>query len=108
MESFLGKNEDKNINVVISCRTNIYEKYLINISGFKYFYLDGLTDRQINNILEKRISKLLNNGELNKFRVYLENPFNLNLFCEYYESKGSYPETQAESWDLFIENELKS
>ncbi|MCF2218331.1 hypothetical protein H9Q08_03355 [Chryseobacterium sp. PS-8] len=107
LESFLSKNEDKNINVVISCRTNIYEKYLINISGFKYFYLDGLTDRQINNILEKRISKLLNNGELNKFRVYLENPFNLNLFCEYYESKGSYPETQAESWDLFIENELK-
>ncbi|CAA7387830.1 NACHT domain-containing protein [Chryseobacterium fistulae] len=107
LESFLSKNEDKNISVVISCRTNIYEKYLINISGFKYFYLDGLTDRQINNILEKRISKLLNSGELNKFRVYLENPFNLNLFCEYYESKGSYPETQAESWDLFIENELK-
>ncbi|WP_241279590.1 NACHT domain-containing protein [Chryseobacterium cucumeris] len=107
LESFLSKNEDKNVNVVISCRTNIYEKYLINISGFKYFYLDGLTDRQINNILEKRISRLLNNGELNKFRVYLENPFNLNLFCEYYESKGSYPETQAESWDLFIENELK-
>ena len=107
LESFLSKNEDKNINVVISCRTNIYEKYLINISGFKYFYIDGLTDRQINNILEKRISKLLNNGELNKFRVYLENPFNLNLFCEYYESKRSYPETQAESWNLFIENELK-
>lgn len=107
LESFLSKNEDKNINVVISCRTNIYEKYLINISGFKYFYLDGLTDRQINNILEKRISKLLNYSELNKFRVYLENPFNLNLFCEYYESKGSYPETQAESWDLFVENELK-
>ncbi|MDV3704706.1 MULTISPECIES: NACHT domain-containing protein [Elizabethkingia] len=107
LESFLSKNEDKNINVVISCRTNIYEKYLINISGFKYFYLDGLTDRQINNILEKRISKLLNNGELNKFRVYLENPFNLNLFCEYYESKKSYPDTQTESWDLFIENELK-
>lgn len=107
LESFLSKNEDKNINVVISCRTNIYEKYLIHISGFKYFYLDGLTDRQINNILEKRISKLLNNAELNKFRVYLENPFNLNLFCEYYESKGTYPETQSESWDLFIENELK-
>lgn len=107
LEFFLGKNDDKNINIVLSCRTNIYEKYLIKISGFKYFYLDGLTDRQINNILERRISNPLNNGELNKFRVYLENPFNLNLFCEYYLEKGYYPETQSESWDLFIENELK-
>lgn len=107
LENFLKINEDRKMTVVISCRTNIYEKYLIKISGFKYFYLDGLSDKQINNILEKRISKQLNYGELNKFRVYLENPFNLNLFCEYYEEKKSYPETQLESWDLFIENELK-
>ena len=107
MENFIKRNEDKNINVVISCRTNIYEKYLVKISGFKYFYLEGLTDKQINNILEKRISKSLTFDELNKFRVYLENPFNLNLFCEYYDEKKSYPETQAESWNLFIENELK-
>lgn len=60
MENFIKKrNEDKNINVVISCRTNIYEKYLVKISGFKYFYLEGLTDKQINNILEKRMSKSL-------------------------------------------------
>ena len=107
LESFLNKNNDKNINVVLSCRTNIYEKYLINVSGFKYFYLDGLSDRQINNILETRISKQLNNTELNKFRVYLENPFNINLFCEYYDFKGTYPEKQSEVWDLFVENQLK-
>lgn len=107
MENFIKRNEDKNINVVISCRTNIYEKYLVKISGFKYFYLEGLTDKQINNILEKRISKSLTFDELNKFRVYLENPFNLNLFCEYYDEKKSYPEKQAETWNLFIENELK-
>lgn len=107
LESFLTKNNDRNMNVVLSCRTNIYEKYLINVSGFKYFYLDGLTDRQINNLLERRIARQLNYAELNKFRVYLENPFNLNLFCDYFEAEGVYPETQAESWDLFIENELK-
>lgn len=107
LENFLKRNEDRNITLVISCRTNIYEKYLIKISGFKYFYLDGLSDKQINNILEKRISRELNYGELNKFRVYLENPFNLNLFCEYYNTEKSFPETQTESWNLFIENELK-
>lgn len=107
LENFLNKNDDKIINVVLSCRTNIYEKYLINISGFKYYFLDGLTDKQINNILEKRIFTKLGIEELDKFRVYLETPFNLEPFCEYYESKKAFPETQEECWNLFIENELR-
>jgi len=107
LEIFLNKNKDKNIKVVLSCRTNIYEKYLIKISGFKYFYLDVLTDKQISNILKKRINVELNNLDLQKYRTYIQNPFNLDLFCSFYESKGRFPITQQESWDLFIENELK-
>lgn len=106
LELFLNKYKDKKINVVISCRTNIYEKYLVKISGFEYFFLNGLTDKQINNILEKRISKVLNYEELNQFRTYLENPFNLNLFYEYYKEKGDFPKSLSETWGLFIENEL--
>lgn len=106
LELFLNKYKDKKINVVISCRTNIYEKYLVKILGFEYFFLNGLTDKQINNILEKRISKVLNYEELNQFRTYLENPFNLNLFCEYYKEKGDFPKSLSETWGLFIENEL--
>ena len=37
LKIFLKKYEDKKINVVISCRTNIYEKYIVKIFGFKYF-----------------------------------------------------------------------
>lgn len=106
LEIFLNRYKDKKINVVISCRTNIYKKYLVKISGFEYFFLNGLTDKQINNILEKRISKVLNYEELNQFRTYLENPFNLNLFCEYYKEKGDFPKSLSETWGLFIENEL--
>ncbi|WP_181871960.1 NACHT domain-containing protein [Bergeyella zoohelcum] len=107
LESFLNKNKDQRINTVISCRTNIYEKYLVKISDFKYFFLDNLTDYQINNILEKEISKKLNYGELSQYGVYLQNPFNLKLFCEYYKQHHQFPEKQSDAWDLFIENELK-
>ena len=107
LEIFLNKNKDKNIKVVLSCRTNIYEKYLIKISGFNYFYLDVLTDKQISSILKKRINVELSNLDLQKYRTYIQNPFNLDLFCSFYESKGRFPETQQEIWDLFIENEFK-
>ncbi|WP_394265678.1 NACHT domain-containing protein [Bergeyella zoohelcum] len=107
LELFLNKNKDKRINTVISCRTNIYEKYLVKITDFKYFFLDNLTDYQINNILKKEISKELNYGELNQYRVYLQNPFNLKLFCEYYKQHHQFPEKQSDAWELFIENELK-
>ena len=59
LEIFLKKYEDKKINVVISCRTNIYEKYIVKIFGFKYFYLDSLNDKQINKILENKCNSTL-------------------------------------------------
>lgn len=102
-----NKYSEKNIKTVISCRTNIYEKYLINIDAFEYFFLDGLTDLQINTILKKKINKQLNLNELNNLRVYLENPFHLNLFCDYYTEKGKFPEKVSESINLFIDTELK-
>ena len=107
LELFLNKNKGKKINTVISCRTNIYEKYLVKITDFKYFFLDNLRDYQINSILKKEISKELNYGELNQYRVYLQNPFNLKIFCEYHKQHYQFPEKQSDAWGLFIENELK-
>lgn len=107
IEIFLNKNKDTNIKVVVSCRTNIFEKYWAKIAEFNYFYLDTLTDKQINNILKKRINIQLNYSDLQKYKSYIENPFNLDLFCRFYESEARFPETQQETWDLFIENELR-
>ena len=107
IEIFLNKNKDRNIKVVVSCRTNIFEKYWAKIAEFNYFYLDTLTDKQINNILKKRINIQLNYSDLQKYKSYIENPFNLDLFCRFYESEARFPETQQETWDLFIENELR-
>ncbi len=107
LDVLFNKYSEKDIKTVISCRTNIYEKYLINIDGFEYFFLDGLTDLQINTILKKKINKQLNLNELNNLRVYLENPFHLNLFCDYYTEKEKFPEKVSESINLFIDIELK-
>jgi len=107
LDVLFNKYSEKDIKTVISCRTNIYEKYLINIDAFEYFFLDGLTDLQINTILKKKINKQLNLNELNNLRVYLENPFHLNLFCDYYTEKGKFPEKVSESINLFIDTELK-
>lgn len=106
LEIFLKKYEDKKINVVISCRTNIYEKYIVKIFGFKYFYLDSLNDKQINKILENKFSIQISYKELDKFRVFLENPFTLNLFGSYYQENGKFPNTISEAFELSIQKEL--
>lgn len=106
LEIFLKKYEDKKINVVISCRTNIYEKYIVKIFGFKYFYLDSLNDKQINKILENKFSIQISYKELDKFRVFLENPFTLNLFGSYYQENGRFPNTISEAFELSIQKEL--
>ena len=106
LELFVKKYEEKNIFIIISCRTNIYEKYLIKISGFTYFYLENLSDKQINRILENKISKQLTYNELDKFRVFLENPFTLTLFCNYYKENETFPTSILEAFELSIKKEL--
>ncbi|WP_175623472.1 NACHT domain-containing protein [Chryseobacterium schmidteae] len=107
LEFFLEKNDDKNIKVVISCRTNIYEKYLVKIDDFEYFYLDNLKDKQIVNILKNSFSIDISYGELNKYRVFLENPFNLNLFGKFYIENSRFPNNIVEAFELSINQELK-
>lgn len=107
LELFLSKNNDKTVNIILSCRTNIYEKFLVKISEFKYLYLENLNDSQINSILKKEFNLELTYQELNKYKVYLENPFNLQLFAQFHKENTRFPETQLECWNLFIETELK-
>ncbi|WP_418264715.1 NACHT domain-containing protein [Flavobacterium faecale] len=107
LELFLSKNKEKTINVILSCRTNIYEKYLINITEFKYFYLENLNEKQITKILKENYALELSNFDLEKYKVYLENPFNLDLFANFFIENNRFPETQQECWDLFIKTELK-
>lgn len=106
LELFLVKNNKKTTKIVLSCRTNIYEKYLIKITEFKYYFLENLRHFQITNILKKGYDLILSQLDLEKYKVYLENPFNLKLFAQFYKENNRFPETQVDCWDLFIQTEL--
>ena len=106
LELFLNKYKEYRINVVISCRTNIYEKYIAKIDNFEYVFLEELSEFQINNLFKKENGIPLPFNELNRFRSFLENPFNLNLFCDYYMEHKEFPNSQLEIWNIFIEKEL--
>ena len=106
LENFIEDNEDKNFKIVVSCRTNIYEKYIVDIQSFKYFYLDNLNDYQIKSILKNNFDISINIKDLNKFRIFLENPFNLNLFGNFYNEHGKFPDTISEAFQLSISKEL--
>lgn len=106
LEVFLDNNREYRINVVISCRTNIYEKYIAKIDNFEYVFLEGLSELQISNIFKRENGIPLPFNELNRFRSFLENSFNLNLFCDYYKEHKNFPNSQLEIWNISIEKEL--
>ena len=106
LELFFNQYKEYKINVVVSCRTNIYEKYITKIDNFKYVFLEGLSELQINNIFKRESGIPLPFNELNRFKSFLENPFNLNLFCDYYKGHKEFTNNQLEIWNIFIEKEL--
>ena len=106
LELFLNQYKEYKINVIISCRTNIYEKYIAKIDNFEYIFLEGLSEFQINNIFKRENGFPLPFNELNRFKSFLENPFNLNIFCDYYKEHKDFPNNQLEIWNIFIQKEL--
>ena len=108
LELFISKKNSLSIKYVISCRTNIYEKYLVKISGFQTFFLKNLNRYQINSILEKKHK--LNLSEVNihaNHYDYLESPFFLDLFAKYYLQKSTLPNSDSEIWDLYVSETIK-
>jgi hypothetical protein len=102
-ETFITQNKLINIKYVLSCRTNIYDKYLVNIPNFETFFLDDLTPQQDESILKNKYGielKTLNLDE--KHLNYLKTPFFLKLFAEYYLEKNKTPQSDSEIWDLYV------
>ncbi|SFN91952.1 NACHT domain-containing protein [Chryseobacterium oleae] len=107
LDLFSRRIKNLDYKILLSCRTNIYEKYITRLPDFKAVYLDSLNDKQIKSILLNKYGLEIDFDNIHKLQIYLENPFNLDLFAEYYNEKNDFPKTQQEIWDLFILNELK-
>lgn len=106
LEIFMAKYQKLKIKYILSCRTNIYEKYLIDISGFQITHLKYLSVDQIKSILKNKFDLDISFEEIHTRESILQTPFNLDLFAEYYLENGGFPSTIEESWALFISKEV--
>ncbi|MDR6513689.1 NACHT domain-containing protein [Chryseobacterium camelliae] len=102
LQNFIERYPDLKLKFIISCRTNIYQKYLTDLKDFTTAYLKNLSYNQIENILDKKYNLQLNDETITSSLLILQTPFFLNLFANYYIKNGSFPDTLEKSWDLML------
>lgn len=107
LENFMSRYSKLKLKFLISCRTNIYEKYLINISKFEVAYLNSLSYYQIDQILNKKYGLKIPYKEVELYYTLLQTPFYLDLFAKYYTENKKFPESQKDSWELFLNKQIK-
>jgi hypothetical protein len=84
--------EEKKMKFVISCRTNIYKKYIKSINDFEICFLEEIETKSSLNFLSDKFNLDLRESkgfDFYKNREILENPFYLNLMGEYYKSHNT-------------------
>lgn len=108
LENFMSKYSKLKLKFLISCRTNIYQKYLINISKFEIAFLKNLSYYQINQILKEKFKLEIPHKEIEQYFTLLQTPFNLDLFASYYSQNGKFPDSQKDSWELFLNEQIEN
>ncbi|WP_345990170.1 hypothetical protein AAEU33_21125 [Chryseobacterium sp. Chry.R1] len=106
LQNFIARYPDLKLKFIISCRTNIYQKYLTDLTYFTTAYLKNLSYDQIENILDKKYDLQLNYETITSSFLILQTPFFLNLFANYYIKNGSFPDTLEKSWDLMLNESI--
>ncbi|MBL7789017.1 MAG: hypothetical protein JNL75_04195 [Chitinophagales bacterium] len=107
LERFIEENPKH--KYVISCRTNIYDKYLINLTGFKIASLPELTYSQalkvLNNELSKeQVAEIPNNDIIDK--PFFKTPFFLKLYIHFIKDQNKIPTNEADLWNKYVEKSL--
>ncbi len=113
LEKFIIDNtENKNsIQFVLSCRTNIYENVIKDISKFEtyvlnnIYYSDAINFLKINyNLLQKDSNRLSFSYNQKEF---LENPYYLRIFGEYYKQYRKLPSNKSDLLNKFVAKRLE-
>lgn len=105
LENFILRYQHLKVKYLISCRTNIYEKYLIEVEYFKVAYLKYLSTNQIKSILKNKYGLFVSHKEIEELESVIQTPFNLDLFANYRIENGNFPSSLDESMELFITSE---
>jgi hypothetical protein len=92
LRSFIAENnglfDNKSISLLISCRTNIYKKYIKNIHNLDIYFLNEVSVSSGIEFLKSKYHLDLEDHrtfDYSKNREILENPFYLDLIGSYYE-----------------------
>jgi hypothetical protein len=108
LENFIFNNEK--IKIVISCRTNVFQKFVKNIFDFKAFRLEDLTFEQGKKLLNKKINYNIDFDihDNNLVIDFLKNPFQINLLADYINRNRSLPNNNLVLWESYIESRLSN
>ncbi|WP_323786985.1 hypothetical protein [Psychroserpens sp.] len=113
LQNFISNNKDEfqNIYFVLSCRTNIYENIVKGIPKFECFFLDSISYQSAINHLQSAFKfprKVILGLHVNEDqREFLENPFYLNLFGEYYSENSSLPKNKTDLIEKYVDKRLE-
>lgn len=108
LRNFMTHYADMQLKFIISCRTNIYQKNVIEIPDFSTVYLKNLSPFQIENILKQKYAIPVSEAKINDFTALLQTPFNLDLFANYHLKNGFFPTTIEESFELLFNEGINS
>lgn len=93
LRNFITNNielfNDEKIKLIISCRTNIYKKYVKNINDLGIYFLNEVSVSSGLNFLKTKYDLNLKNNktfDIYKNKEILENPFYLDLIGNYYKN----------------------
>jgi len=100
---YLNTNEIE-FKFILSCRTNVYESLIKNISGFKVYYLRDLYYDESINLLKLKcgnviIDRLAFDSTITEF---LKNPFQVNILADYIKENKKLPSNSSELWESYI------
>lgn len=113
LQNFILENKSENIKIkfVLSCRTNIYENVIKDISNFNTCFLDPIDYNTALHFLRHNfnlsISSYANLMANDNLKEFLENPYYLNLFGEYYAKNKKLPKNKCELTEKYIERRLE-
>lgn len=93
---------------ILSCRTNVYESLIKNISDFKVYYLRDLYYYESIDLLKYKcgntiIDSLSFDSTINEF---LKNPFQVNILADYINTNKKLPSNSSELWESYISERL--
>ncbi|MBA9072576.1 hypothetical protein GGR22_000702 [Flavobacterium gossypii] len=113
LRNFISENrkniDDKRTKFVISCRTNVYKKYIKIIDDFEICYLNEISLQSSNKFLNEKYNlDFLNEKkfDFHKHREILESPFYLELIGSHFEKTGILLTNKAQLINAFVDSRL--